>query len=161
MLNRWVRRFSNSIVPFEGSRYPSTIASFLLSLQNLTIASDCNDSNECTYDVCVDSECTYNDVDCDDGVYCTDDSCDPESGCVNTPDDGLCDDYDPCTTDTCDGSECVNTPIEGCGSGTDDPHFRGFHNQTFELHGYSGNIYNLISQYPQATKKAIVLEILL
>ncbi len=41
------------------------------------------------------------DLDCEDGVFCTDDQC--ELGvCVNTPDDGQCDDSNVCTTDTCD-----------------------------------------------------------
>ncbi|OQC06310.1 MAG: Dictyostelium (slime mold) repeat protein [Candidatus Hydrogenedentes bacterium ADurb.Bin101] len=49
----------------------------------------------------------FTEKDCDDGVECTSDSCDPATGCVNTPDDSLCDDGDPCTEDVCD-------PIEGC-----------------------------------------------
>ncbi|MGI6138805.1 MAG: GLUG motif-containing protein [Candidatus Hydrogenedentales bacterium] len=46
---------------------------------------------------------------CDDGIDCTVDSCDPELGCINDPDDTRCDLYegDDCWTATCD-------PVEGC-----------------------------------------------
>ena len=48
-------------------------------------------------------------VECDDGVYCTMDTCEPGVGCVYTPMDGVCDDGDPCTDDTC-GNGCEHTP---------------------------------------------------
>ena len=39
---------------------------------------------------------------CDDGNVCTDDSCNPASGCVNANNIASCDDGDACTTaDTC------------------------------------------------------------
>jgi hypothetical protein len=44
-------------------------------------------------------------LDCDDGSACTDDYCDPGSGCVNAPVE--CDDDDACTTDSC-------APATGC-----------------------------------------------
>ena len=49
---------------------------------------------------------------CNDGVGCTDDSCDPMTGlCVYTPDDGNCDDGVACTDDTCDAiNDCQYTP---------------------------------------------------
>lgn len=37
---------------------------------------------------------------CDDQSACTDDDCDPYSGCTNQPING--DDYNPCTFDDCD-----------------------------------------------------------
>ena len=52
----------------------------------------------------------------DDGIACTDDSCD-EAGdvVVNTPNPGLCDDADPCTAELCDVNEgCTSEPVEGC-----------------------------------------------
>jgi hypothetical protein len=52
----------------------------------------------------------------DDGVACTDDSCD-EAGdvVVNTVDDALCDDGDPCTVGICDSETgCASVPVEGC-----------------------------------------------
>ena len=43
---------------------------------------------------------------CDDGDACTDDSCDPVAGCVNTPVE--CDDGDPCNgAEVCVDGECV------------------------------------------------------
>jgi hypothetical protein len=55
----------------------------------------------------------------DDGVGCTDDSCDEVGDVVvNLADDLACDDADPCTADSCDQiSGCANTPIALCGSG--------------------------------------------
>src|SRR5207244_3656749 len=48
---------------------------------------------------------------CDDGNPCTDDSCNPLTGCVHTPNTAPCDDLDACTTgDTCAGGRCVGTP---------------------------------------------------
>jgi hypothetical protein len=49
----------------------------------------------------------------DDGVGCTEDSCDEVNDVVvNTPDDGFCDDVDECTDDICDEVlGCVYTPL--------------------------------------------------
>ncbi len=50
-------------------------------------------------------------LDCDDGVACTVDACDPATGCTNTPDDAACDDGVGCTVDTCDATaDCQFTP---------------------------------------------------
>jgi hypothetical protein len=48
-------------------------------------------------------------VDCDDGIPCSQDSCDPVTGCVHQ---GTCDDGNPCTTDGCDlaAGACTHTP---------------------------------------------------
>ena len=85
--------------------------------------SRCNDNNVCTRDVCRpgsedagDDGCVHIPIDCDDGIACTVDTCDPETGCANTPDDDLCDDNDVCTTDVCDPESgtadgCTHTPI--------------------------------------------------
>jgi len=53
----------------------------------------------------------------DDGVACTDDSCDEGSDLiVNAPNDATCDDGDSCTAGSCDEiSGCEFTPIQGCG----------------------------------------------
>ena len=56
-------------------------------------------------------------VDCDDLIACTADTCDPATGCANTPVNAACDDGNVCTTDTCD-------PVLGClndGTGIIDP----------------------------------------
>lgn len=74
---------------------------------------------ECAADPCADTVC-------DDGLACTIDLCDPETGrCVFIPIDGCeadpcegvrCDDGNHCTVDACDPriGACVHTPIEGC-----------------------------------------------
>ena len=48
---------------------------------------------------------------CDDGNPCTDDACDPASGCVYTNDDtSTCDDGINCTVNACQAGVCVATP---------------------------------------------------
>jgi hypothetical protein len=105
----------------------------------------CDDGNPCTMgDACSGGKCAGGGaVSCDDGNGCTDDSCDPQQGCVHAYtaapcDDGdpctqgeacayglcapetkqTCDDGDPCTANQCDGmGACVFVPINGCGMG--------------------------------------------
>ena len=113
---------------------------------------DCNDSNPCTTDSCdpddgcqhVDNTdpcsdgnaCTTNDTcaagvcvgglapNCDDSNVCTDDSCNPASGCVHTNNTVTCDDANACTTnDTCANGACVGGAPPDCSDGnvcTDD-----------------------------------------
>jgi len=46
--------------------------------------------------------------DCNDGIDCTDDGCNPTTGaCTHTPDNGACDDGNVCTRDAC-------SPVNGC-----------------------------------------------
>jgi len=95
-----------------------------------SVNADCDDSNECTTEVCTALECVYsnvaNDTACtDDALYCTGtETCqsgvctgsgDPCSGgaacndeCQETGDTCLSDNGDPCTGGTCDGAgTCV------------------------------------------------------
>ena len=77
---------------------------------------DCDDGIDCTADTCKPQGGCQNAPDdglCDDGVDCTVDVCEPQSGCQNTTNDGLCDDGVPCTVDACD-------PMEGCLAAPDD-----------------------------------------
>jgi N-acetylneuraminic acid mutarotase len=88
---------------------------------------------------CTGGACEAPAIDCDDGNVCTDDSCDPATGCVSTAnniscDDGnactigdscsagacvagapnTCDDHSPCTDDSCNASTgCVHTVLQG------------------------------------------------
>jgi len=105
----------------------------------------CDDRNVCTtHDACdANGGCVGEVVSCDDGNPCTEDSCDPASGCVHLPkDDGTtCDDgnactlddrcqagrcrpgspkecppdANPCTAEVCAGStgECISVPVAG------------------------------------------------
>lgn len=95
----------------------------------------CWDDNDCTYDRCINgacsnpprqgatcddhSACTYQDhcetgvcvgyvVDCiEDDNPCTDDYCDPEVGCVHTPNEESCNDGDFCSVgDSCRDGVC-------------------------------------------------------
>ena len=66
---------------------------------------DCNDDVECTVDTCnpaTGCKNTPNLQPCLDQASCTVDSCDPELGCLNVPDDSKCDDGNPCTAGWCD-----------------------------------------------------------
>ncbi len=62
----------------------------------------CNDGLECTQDSCdtETGECRYGFA-CDDGHACTIDACAIDGSCVHEPDDGLCNDGNPCTKDVC------------------------------------------------------------
>ncbi|MBW1684359.1 MAG: hypothetical protein JRS35_04780, partial [Deltaproteobacteria bacterium] len=85
-----------------------------------------NDANCDDADVCTGVETCDAVLDCqagtpldpDDGVACTDDSCDAVSGVANVPNDANCDDADVCTADSCDALlGCANEPIIGCSIG--------------------------------------------
>ena len=76
----------------------------------------CDDGDACTTgDACVQGTCGGKAILCDDGNPCTVDSCDPELGCVFTPDNGiLCDDGTACTRgDHCADGVCVGQAA-GC-----------------------------------------------
>jgi hypothetical protein len=79
-------------------------------------ASDCDDLNACTLDVCVDSLCQNTPVVCDDHNPCTDDTCDPQTGCHAVADDtNTCDDGNACTSaDACVSGVCVGGPAPDC-----------------------------------------------
>jgi hypothetical protein len=70
--------------------------------------------DDCSADCCLGG----GDADCDDSEDCTDDSCDPVLGCVNTPLTGVpCDDGDACTTDDmCQDGRCIPQEVLLCSS---------------------------------------------
>ena len=86
----------------------------------------CNDHDACTVgDHCASGQCAPTGVaSCDDGNPCTQDSCDPGTGCVHTPmnEGAKCDDGNACTNnDQCTGGTCLGvkqTPCPVCGDGT-------------------------------------------
>ena len=86
----------------------------------------CQDGSICTVgDICSEGECLAGKaLECDDDNPCTDDTCNPESGCVHTPNQGECTDYNPCTSgDHCEAGKCVPTQMLDCDDGnlcTDD-----------------------------------------
>jgi len=82
-----------------------------------TSDAECNDSDACTTDACVNNVCQHAAVVCDDGEVCTEDSCNPATGCVHTAinENGACDDDDACTTnDICINGVCTGTLISDC-----------------------------------------------
>ena len=68
--------------------------------------------------------CVKKDVVCDDGNVCTDDSCNPASGCQSVNDTASCEDGNFCTlNDVCVGGNCQSGPPPDCDDGnvcTDD-----------------------------------------
>jgi hypothetical protein len=73
----------------------------------------CDDNDACTEDSCdPNTGCVYTAIiECDDNNACTEDLCDPNTGCSYTDID--CDDNDACTDDSCDpNTGCVNTPVD-------------------------------------------------
>jgi len=92
-------------------------------------SADCNDTNACTTDVCVDKLCTFTpivgctpcdiDEDCDDSDSCTVDTCAPDGACQHVPqtDGAPCDDGLGCTSpDTCSAGTCAG-PVNCPGGG--------------------------------------------
>ena len=81
----------------------------------------CEDQNLCTEsDYCSGGVCKGLPLDCDDVNACTQDSCDPDTGCVNAPVANNCGDGDPCTiNDHCDGGVCTGDPNPECQCVTD------------------------------------------
>jgi hypothetical protein len=81
----------------------------------------CDDHNACTEaDQCDEGRCVGRSIECDDGIACTIDACDPGIGCAPEPDHSACADQDPCTLDQCTASGCTNPFAEDgtiCGDG--------------------------------------------
>ncbi len=72
----------------------------------------CSDSSACTSgDSCHNGQCSGTQVVCDDGNICTNDSCNPLSGCVYTPNSHSCNDGNACTeNDICFNKICRGSP---------------------------------------------------
>jgi len=78
------------------------------------LGSPCEDGNPCTEnDTCDAGTCfAGSPPSCADGVLCTQDACDPETGCSHVPDHASCADENPCTDDLCapEAGGCTNAP---------------------------------------------------
>jgi hypothetical protein len=77
----------------------------------------CDDDDACTMSsACEAGECAGGmAINCNDGNICTDDSCDPDSGCSNVPNSEPCMDGNVCTTtDQCEDGECFGGPPLEC-----------------------------------------------
>ena len=77
---------------------------------------ECDDENACTAsDFCSGGVCKGKPVFCDDGALCTDDTCDPDVGCVHAHNDAPCDDGNSCTqNDKCALGVCGGNPVADC-----------------------------------------------
>ncbi len=88
-------------------------------------AGECNDNNKCTLnDTCEQGVCGGDAKNCDDGKFCTSDSCEPSSGnCLNNPfpmQGEDCDDEDDCTVgDRCVSGACLPTGPRDCSAFAD------------------------------------------
>lgn len=72
----------------------------------------CNDNNACTTgDICADGSCAGpGTLTCDDANPCTNDSCEPTSGCTFVNNTASCDDGVACTnTSGCNGGSCAGS----------------------------------------------------
>ena len=77
----------------------------------------CSDGNLCSVgDACLHGQCiAAAQLDCMDENLCTDDTCDPTSGCVYSFNDAPCDDADACTDeDHCVEGACAGAVAVGC-----------------------------------------------
>jgi hypothetical protein len=77
----------------------------------------CDDGDTCTVgDVCLTGECLPGATqDCSDDNPCTDDVCEPATGCTNPFNEALCDDGDACTeADTCMAGACISGLATTC-----------------------------------------------
>ncbi len=77
----------------------------------------CSDGNKCTpVDACAAGQCVGSgEAVCDDGNLCTDDACDPATGCTHGYNNLPCGDGNDCTdNDTCTAGACVGTPNPEC-----------------------------------------------
>jgi len=73
-------------------------------------------TDSCKTGICVSGVCKGEPkpgMDCDDGIACTVDKCDPALGCLHTADVAPCDDGNPCTEDQCvpGAGGCVNNSV--------------------------------------------------
>lgn len=75
----------------------------------------CDDNDLCTdNDNCGGGWCLGDDIDCDDTIECTKDSCNPAVGCLHLPEDDGCEDDNQCTLGICSLTKgCLTLPLDG------------------------------------------------
>lgn len=103
----------------EGNPCIDAFCDPLAGCVNLAISGSCDDGNACTAgEVCTNGFCTGGTAPtCADNNPCTDDGCDPDSGCVFAPNTDSCDDGNGCTeNDQCASGVCsgVDTTPTTC-----------------------------------------------
>ncbi len=94
--------------PPEGNLWVGTYTATCKSLNGC----ESSDTGQFTSEFCDKFNCL--DMDCNDGNVCTDDSCDPNTGCQHTDNTASCDDNNACTVgDVCADGACTagTTPL--------------------------------------------------
>jgi hypothetical protein len=89
--------------------YTGVICQFPPGTHECDTDPECDDSDLCTRDSCVNFTCKYLSVNCSDGDACTTDTCDRLLGCLRT--NKSCNDNDGCTNDYCNitSGQCFHT----------------------------------------------------
>ncbi len=97
---------------------PNTIAGTCIYSAVALNGSPCDaDNSNCTIsDSCILGKCTAGkQKNCDDANACTDDACDPKTGCSNSFNVDVCDDGAPCTVgDSCKNGTCLSGKPKVC-----------------------------------------------
>ncbi len=86
-----------------------------------SVAASCSDNNKCTSgDKCVGSVCKGSSIVCNDKNGCTNDSCNPKTGCTFVANSNTCNkDNNACTVgDKCVNKVCTAGPKKSCSDGT-------------------------------------------
>jgi len=106
---------TDSLAPLDSELPDTFVFDAPLTETGCNVAADCDDGVACTQDICDPDvgRCRHAPIDtrCDDGLFCTgDERCEPSVGCVTTP--RSCADPVSCTVDTCSEAarSCVRTP---------------------------------------------------
>ncbi len=89
---------------------------------HLYLPGPCEDGDMCTTgDYCAAGACIKGQlIQCDDDNDCTNDSCQPDKGCVFNNNSALCEDGNACTMgDKCNGGSCQGGPVMNCDDGFD------------------------------------------
>jgi hypothetical protein len=108
----------------DGEVCTSDSCSPTLGCQYLPNSELCSDGNACTLDdACANSQCVPGSPkDCNDGIGCTADACQPGGTCTSAPSAALCDDGNVCTIDSCNAAKlyCEHAVQSGteCDDGT-------------------------------------------
>ncbi|NUN16670.1 MAG: hypothetical protein HUU55_23845, partial [Myxococcales bacterium] len=105
----------------DGNQCTGDVCDQVLGCVNTDLdGTPCSDGDACTIaDTCLAGVCQplFN-LDCDDSNLCTDDSCDPATGCVNAPNSEHCNDNNVCTLgDICTNGVCTPAGVLNCDDG--------------------------------------------
>lgn len=101
----------------DGNPCTADACNVLVGCLKAPTTAPCEDGDKCTGgDSCAEGKCTSGKpIGCNDGNVCTDDSCQPATGCAHSANSAKCDDTDPCTLgDVCKNSLCTGPQTLDC-----------------------------------------------